>query len=83
MPLKTKDVKTITDVKRTTETIETTKNLDPKTTMQSKSVLWIFLFVFVALSCQQNKVFDRYTSISNGWNKQDVISYDFAAPDTA
>ncbi|MDA7705860.1 gliding motility lipoprotein GldH [Flavobacteriaceae bacterium] len=51
--------------------------------MQSKSVLWIFLFVFVALSCQQNKVFDRYTSISNGWNKQDVISYDFAAPDTA
>jgi gliding motility-associated lipoprotein GldH len=83
MPLKTKDVKTITDVKRTTETIETTKNLDPKTTMQSKSVLWIFLFVFVALSCQQNKVFDRYTSISNGWNKLDVISYDFAAPDTA
>ena len=44
------------DVKRTTETIEITKNLDPKTTMQSKSVLWLFLFAFVAFSCQQNKV---------------------------
>ena len=82
MPLKTKDVKTITDVKRTTETIETTKNLDPKTTMQSKSVLWIFLFAFVTFSCQQNKPFDRYTSIVDSWDKHQTIRYDFIAPDT-
>jgi len=48
--------------------------------MQSKSVLWIF--VFVAFSCQQNKVFDRYTSISDGWKKQEVVSFVFSAPDT-
>jgi gliding motility-associated lipoprotein GldH len=50
--------------------------------MQSKSVLLLLFFVFVAFSCQQNKFFDRYTSISDGWNKQNVISYSFEAPDT-
>jgi gliding motility-associated lipoprotein GldH len=50
--------------------------------MQSKSVLWILLFAFLAFSCQQNKAFDRYTSISDRWDKQQVISYDFTAPDT-
>ena len=50
--------------------------------MQSKSILWTFLFALIAFSCQQNKVFDRYTSISDSWDKQDVISYDFIAPDT-
>ncbi|AOR28394.1 gliding motility protein GldH [Formosa sp. Hel1_33_131] len=50
--------------------------------MQSKSVLWVLLFAFVAFSCQQNKAFDRYTSISDRWDKQQVISYDFIAPDT-
>ena len=79
MPLKIKDVKRTTDAK-TTEITRTTENLDPKITMQSKSVLWIF--VFVAFSCQQNKVFDRYTSISDGWKKQDVVSFVFSAPDT-
>ena len=50
--------------------------------MQSKSVLWILLFAFVAFSCQQNKPFDRYTSIANSWDKQQTISYDFIAPDS-
>ncbi len=50
--------------------------------MQSKSVLWIFLFAFVAFSCQQNKTFDTYTSIPDSWDKQQTIRYDFIAPDT-
>jgi len=50
--------------------------------MQSKSVLWIFLFAFVAFSCQQNKTFDTYTSIPDRWDKQQTIRYDFIAPDT-
>ena len=50
--------------------------------MQSKSVLWILFFAFVTFSCQQNKAFDFYTSISDRWDKQQVISYDFIAPDT-
>lgn len=79
MPLKIKDVKTTTDVKRT---IETTKNLDLRITMQSKSVVPFFLFAFVAFSCQQSKSFDRYTSISDHWDKQHIIRYDFIAPDT-
>jgi len=50
--------------------------------MQSKPALWILLFAFVAFSCQQNKPFDRYTSILDSWDKQQTISYDFIAPDT-
>lgn len=50
--------------------------------MQSKPVLWIVLFAFVAFSCEQNKAFSSYTSIPEAWNKKDVISYDFIAPDT-
>tara|TARA_B110000902_G_scaffold223071_1_gene259651 strand:- start:15096 stop:15593 length:498 start_codon:yes stop_codon:yes gene_type:complete len=50
--------------------------------MQSKPVLWILLFAFVASSCRQNKSFDRYTSIANSWDQQQSISYDFIAPDT-
>tara|TARA_B110000967_G_C18801673_1_gene518808 strand:+ start:320 stop:817 length:498 start_codon:yes stop_codon:yes gene_type:complete len=50
--------------------------------MQSKSVLWILLFAFVTFSCQQNKPFDRYTSITDSWDKQQTIRYDFIAPDT-
>ena len=68
--------------RRKKETIETTKNLDPKTTMQSKSVVSLFLFACVAFSCQQSKSFDRYTSISEHWDKQQIIKYDFIAPDT-
>ena len=50
--------------------------------MQSKSVLCSLLFAFVAFSCQQNKPFDRYTSIPDSWGKQQTISYNFSAPDT-
>ena len=50
--------------------------------MQSKTVLWILLLALIAFACQQNKVFDRYNSISDAWNKKDVISYSFMAPDT-
>ena len=82
MPLKTKSVKTTTDVKTITKITGITENPDLKITLQSKSVLWILFFAFVTFSCQQNKAFDFYTSISDRWDKQQVISYDFIAPDT-
>ena len=50
--------------------------------MQSKPVFWILIFASVAFSCQQNKSFDRYMSISNGWDKQEIVSYEFVAPDS-
>ena len=75
------DVK-ITDVKTQTETRKTPKNLDPTIIMQSKPLFWIIIFAAVAFSCQQNKSFDRYMSISNGWDKQEIVSYEFVAPDS-
>ena len=49
--------------------------------MQSKSVFWILIFASLAFSCQQNNSFDRYMSIPNGWDKQEIVSYEFVAPD--
>ena len=50
--------------------------------MQSKPLFWILFLAFVAFSCQQNKQFDRYTSIPDRWDKQQSIDYSFIAPDT-
>jgi gliding motility-associated lipoprotein GldH len=41
-----------------------------------------FLVVFLTISCQQNTIFDRYTSLDNAWNKSQIISYDFTIEDT-
>ena len=49
--------------------------------MQSKSVFWILIFASLAFSCQQNNSFDRYMSIPNGWDKQEIVSYEFVGPD--
>ena len=75
------DVKKI-EVKTQIVTRKILKNLDPRIIMQSKPVFWIILFASVAFSCQQNKLFDRYTSIPNGWDKQEIVSYEFVAPDS-
>ena len=75
------DVKKI-EVKTQIATRKTLKNLDPRIIMQSKPVFWIIVFASVAFSCQQNKLFDRYTSIPNGWDKQEIVSYEFVAPDS-
>ena len=50
--------------------------------MQSKLVFCVIVFASVAFSCQQNKLFDRYTSVSSGWDRQETVSYEFAAPDS-
>ena len=70
------------EVKTQIVTRKTLKNLDPRIIMQSKPVFWIIVFASVAFSCQQNKLFDRYTSIPNGWDKQEIVSYEFVAPDS-
>ena len=75
------DVKTI-DVKTQIVTRKILKKLDPRIIMQSKPVFWIIVFASVAFSCQQNKLFDRYTSVSSGWDRQETVSYEFAAPDS-
>ena len=49
--------------------------------MRSKLLFWIIIFACIEFSCQQNKLFLSYTPIFNGWDKQEVVSYEFVAPD--
>ncbi|MDG1315329.1 MAG: gliding motility lipoprotein GldH [Algibacter sp.] len=50
--------------------------------MQNKAIILIFVFATLLFSCQQNKQFSSYTSISNGWNIKQSVAYKFVAPDT-
>ena len=36
----------------------------------------------MAFSCDSNRVFDEYKSVSNTWNKDDIVSFKVQAPDT-
>jgi gliding motility-associated lipoprotein GldH len=50
-------------------------------TMQIRATFSI-LVVFLTTSCRQNNVFERYTSIHDGWSKHEIVSYDFTINDT-
>ncbi len=50
--------------------------------MRSNPVFQIITFACIIFSCQQNKLFEHYTPIFNGWDKQEVVSYEFVAPDS-
>ena len=41
-----------------------------------------FLVLFLMTSCHQNSAFDRYTSVDNIWDKNQIISYNFVIGDT-
>ena len=41
-----------------------------------------FLALFLMTSCNQNSSFDRYTSVDNIWDKNQIISYNFVVGDT-
>ena len=41
-----------------------------------------FIVVFLMTSCNQNSLFDRYTSVDNIWDKNQIISYNFVVGDT-
>lgn len=49
--------------------------------MQTRLAFGI-LVVFLMTSCNQNNLFDRYTSVDNEWNKNQIISYNFTVNDT-
>lgn len=43
----------------------------------------IFAFLFVLVSCDKNRVVDRYESIPDQkWHKDSIVSFTFNAPDT-
>ena len=50
-------------------------------TMQIRLAFSI-LVVVLTTSCRQNNTFERYTSIDDGWDKHEIVSYDFTINDT-
>ena len=50
--------------------------------MQSKCQLLVVVFVFFIVSCDSNRVYDEYKSVSNEWNKDDIVEFDFTPSDT-
>lgn len=47
-----------------------------------KNILCIFLCCLALVSCDQERVYDRYESLPNSWNKDSLISFELKAPDT-
>ena len=63
--------------------MEKTKETKDRTfkTMQIRLAFSI-LVVVLTTSCRQNNTFERYTSIDDGWDKHEIVSYDFTINDT-
>ncbi|PTM10162.1 MAG: gliding motility lipoprotein GldH [Bacteroidetes bacterium] len=50
--------------------------------MQSKFQLLFVVFVFMIVSCDSNRVYDQYKSVSSEWQKDDIVKFDFTPSDT-
>lgn len=48
----------------------------------AKNSLLVFLLVFCVVSCDENRVFDAYKSVPNGWHKDLVVNFKINPPDT-
>lgn len=49
--------------------------------MRSK-IVFLFMLVLGMVSCDSNRVFDEYKSVSNAWNKNDNVSFSIKQPDS-
>ncbi|WP_179375539.1 gliding motility lipoprotein GldH [Winogradskyella wichelsiae] len=47
-----------------------------------KGLFIVIIGCFFVVSCDSNAVFDNYKSISKGWHKDSIASFNFKAPDT-
>lgn len=43
---------------------------------------FIVLILFALVSCDSNRIYDQYYSVSNQWEKDDIIEFDFTPTDT-
>jgi gliding motility-associated lipoprotein GldH len=50
--------------------------------MPSKFQLLIVISVFLIVSCDSNRIFDQYQTVSNEWQKEDIIEFDYTPKDT-
>jgi len=46
--------------------------------MRSKFELVVFVFISLILSCDSNRIFDKYKSVSEAWQKAEIIEFDFS-----
>lgn len=47
-----------------------------------RNVLPVLLLFLLICSCDSNRVFDEYQSITNGWNKDSIITFDLPQMDS-
>ncbi len=47
-----------------------------------RNLLPALLLVIISWSCDSNRVYDEYESITNGWNKDSVITFDLPQIDS-
>jgi len=50
--------------------------------MLKSSSLFLVTLVMALVSCDDNRVFDEYKSVSGAWDKEDVMRFKVTAPDT-
>lgn len=50
--------------------------------MQNKFQLIVLVFSFLIVSCDSNRIYDEYKSVSNEWQKSDIVEFDFTPTDT-
>lgn len=44
---------------------------------------WIFLIFLIGFSsCDSNRVFDEYKTVSNSWHKDSIVNFNIVSPDT-
>lgn len=50
--------------------------------MRNRAILSIIWTCLVLVSCDSSQVFDEYRSISDEWNKDEIIEFDVTPPDS-
>ena len=50
--------------------------------MRNSFCVGLISLTFIFVSCDSNRVFDEYKSLPNQWNKDNLITFTFKAPDT-
>lgn len=51
-------------------------------TNKNHKIICFFMLIFLIVSCDSKRVFDEYKTITGGWKKDEVISFDFKIKDS-
>jgi len=50
--------------------------------LKNKILLFFLICIFMIVSCDSNRVYDKYKSVPNAWHKDSVISFKVNPPDS-